>query len=95
MKQQQITRPVNGTCDSCQKKNCLVQKKLLVESMDAFDDRTDCQGDPKDRDHFATCKECFVIPSEEFEWDEDGDYQDLNQRNIIWDNGDWMAKPSF
>ena len=88
----QIVRPQDGNCDCCGKKNCSVQNKLMVENMDAFYVRTDGKGDPEDRLYISICKECFVIPDEGFEWDEDGEYPNLNQRNTIWNMGDWEAK---
>lgn len=92
----QITRPVNGTCDTCGKENCLVQKSLITEHPDGYMDRTygtsGLVEDHRNIDPRDVCKECFVIPDEGHEWDENGDYQDLNQRNAIWTHGDWKAE---
>jgi len=88
-----ITKPVNGDCDTCGKKNCLVQTKLLFESRDAFDDRTNGKGDyDKDKAHYPVCRACFVDPREGCEWDEDVSYTDPNQRDAIWKSGDWQAQ---
>ena len=92
----QIIRPVNGTCDACGKENCLVQKSLVTEHPDGYMDRTygtpEYFEDHRNIESRNTCKVCFVIPDEDFEWDEDGDYPDLNQRNTIWCSGNWKAE---
>ena len=87
--------PVPGNCYICHRKNCLVQKNLIYESQEAFDDRTNCKGNwSKDKLFCSCCEACFSLFGGD---DEDWDglkhyYPDTNQRRAIWKSGDWEAK---
>jgi len=86
-----MTISKNGNCDVCRTKNIPIQKELLMENEDDFHDRTNGIGNyNSDAEEISICQKCFVIP--ELDWDEDGDYEDLNRRNIIWLKGDWSVR---
>ena len=88
-----MTKPQYGKCYSCGCK-ALIQPNLLYENPDEYMNRISdfSEYDSKKLPH-PTCRQCFIAPDEDLEWDEDGHYRDLNLRESIWDSGDWDAEP--
>ena len=84
-KEFKITRHEEGICEQCGEKK-QVQKKLLVKRENLDDDLFD---DDSDREYFPICKRCFVLPEYGDDWDYESICQDLNQREAIWENGNW------
>ena len=87
------TKPQPGFCESCRTKT-IVRKELLVEREEDWDNRTEGKFDSERLRH-AVCRQCFILPEEEFEWDDEGQYRDLNLREAIWDSGYWDAEPYY
>ena len=85
------TKPEPGFCESCRTKT-LVKKGLLCEHEEDWDNRTEGKFDSERLTH-AVCRQCFILPEEEFEWDAYGEYRDLNLREAIWDSGDFDVEP--
>ena len=85
-KEFKITKHEEGICEACGEKK-QVQKGLLVKK-GVLDDDYDYAED-SDREYYPICKRCFVLPEYGDDWDYESICQDLNQREAIWENGNW------